>query len=100
MCGVCGKARVPTEGLTLERSGDELDALRRATAARNATFAWGSMAMVSGGFGVLSFMVLAMVLAFASPGFVATAAAIMAAAVPMIIAVFALLRTQQRKKGI
>jgi hypothetical protein len=97
VCGICGKARVPIDDPSIKRTGAGVDALARATAARNAALSWTVAGTVLGAFSVLSFIVLATVLTFIVPGLVATLAAIAAAATPMAFAIAGFLRATKKR---
>lgn len=100
VCGICGKARVPVDDPTIKRSEAGVEALARATAARNAALSWTVAGTVLGGFSVLSFIVLVTVLTFIAPGLIATLAAIAASATPMAFAVAGFLRATRKRAEI
>jgi hypothetical protein len=88
-CAICGGARIPTDDAALVRSNAELDLLKQAGRARTVGGVWKIGAAVTGGFGVLAAMVLALVVAVAHPGTLATIAAAVVAAAPFVFAALA-----------
>lgn len=88
VCAVCGGVRIPIEDAAIARSPEQLDLLRRATAARSATAIWSVIAIVVGAFGVFSVLVLWLVISFAHPPALASVVAALAVLVPFAFAGF------------
>lgn len=93
-CNVCGRARVPLDDASVTRSFGEVPDLERANRARAARGVWAVAAAAATGFGAFSLLVLALVVAVAHPGALATAFTGVAAAVPFLFAVMAALRAR------
>lgn len=88
-CRVCGGPRVPVDDHDIVRSGRETPQLQRARRAQLRGAGWMVGAGVVGGFGLLSLAVVLLVLGVASPGVVATVAAIGAVAIPFVVSALA-----------
>jgi hypothetical protein len=88
---------VPVDDAGIKRTDVGVEALARATAARNAALSWTVAGAVLGAFSVLSFVVLATVLTFITPGMVATLAAFAASATPMAFAIAGFLRATRKR---
>lgn len=89
-CGICGKARVPVDRPgqpELAREQSEVPALVRASAAYNASLAWGAGSAVAAGFSLLSLLALALTLSATSPGLFAGLFGLVIALMPALLAV-------------
>jgi hypothetical protein len=95
VCAVCGGVRIPIEDATIARSPEQLDLLRRATAARSARAIWSVIAVIVGGFGIFSVLVLWLVVSFAHPPALASVVAGLAVVVPFAFAGFAWRRSRE-----
>lgn len=89
VCSVCGGCRIVIGDSTIAPSAEMIDALARATQARNAKMNWRLIAAVVTPFGVVSLLVLWLAISYAHPPGLATFVAVLAALVPFGFAVFA-----------
>jgi len=87
-CRVCGGPRVPIDDAAVVRSGRERGALRRAKQEHARAAAWRVGAAVVGAFGLLSFVVMLLVLAFATPGALGAGIGIAVAVTPLVLALY------------
>jgi hypothetical protein len=94
VCSICGGVRIPIDDPKVTRSSEQLELLRRATAARSSRTVWLLIALVVAAFGVFSALVLWLAVTFAHPPEVATAAAIAAVLVPFGFALFSFRRSR------
>lgn len=96
-CRVCGGPRVPVEDPKVVRSGREIPVLKKARRSHLRGSGWALASGVIAGFGVLSLLVVLLVLAIASPGLIATFAALGAVAVPFLFAFLAWRRAKSAR---
>jgi hypothetical protein len=88
---------VPIDDPAIARGGRDDAALARASAADGAALAWSVGATVAGAFSLLSVLVLALVLIATSPPLLASAVGFLAAAAPMLLALFGRRRAKERR---
>jgi hypothetical protein len=94
VCAVCGGVRIPIDDATIVRSPDQIDLLKRATAAQSSRNLWRILSIIVGAFGVVSALVLWLSITFARPPPVATVVAGLAVMVPFAFAIFAARRSR------
>jgi len=85
-CKVCGGPRVPSDDVSVTRSGAETPELERAQRAQRVAAAWRVAAGVVAGFGGLSLLVALLVLVAVTPGVLGTLGAAIAVLVPFVLA--------------
>jgi hypothetical protein len=95
-CGICGKARVPLDRPGLVRSGAEVPALARASAAHLAATAWRAGAAVLGIFSAIGLLSLFLVTTALNPGAVALSFGVLIALLPAGLAAYGLQRSKQQ----
>jgi hypothetical protein len=100
VCSVCGGVRIPIEDPEVVRSAEQLEFLKRATAARSARTIWRIVAILVMSFGAFSGLVLSITLSFANPPTVAVVVAILAVFVPFAFGAFAALRSRACGAGL
>lgn len=84
-CKICGGPRVPSDDVSVTRSGGETPALERAQRAQRVAAAWRVGAGVVAGFGALSLLVALLVLIAVTPGILGTLGALFAVLVPFVL---------------
>jgi hypothetical protein len=100
VCTVCGGVRIPIEDAQVVRSAEQLDQLKRATAARSARTIWRIVGILVASFGAFSALVLWVTLSFAHPPTVAVVVAVLAVLVPFAFGVFSALRSRACAAGL
>lgn len=94
-CRVCGGPRIAATDATIVRTGREIPLLRRIERSRIAAGAWRAGAWMTGLFGTLSLSIAGAVLAWVRPGGMASAFAIVLAAIPLVVALPAAARARK-----
>jgi hypothetical protein len=100
VCAVCGGVRIPIDDPKVVRSAEQLELLKRATAARSARTIWRIVAILVACFGAFSGLVLWVTLSFARPPTVAIVVAVLAVLVPIAFGIFAALRSRSSGTGL
>lgn len=96
-CRVCGGPRVPVDSQEIVRTGREVPVLAQAKKAHFARAAWAVAAGVVGGFGVLSFLMTLLVVAF-GPGLLTSLALLGASLLPFVVAALAWQKAKRHGK--
>ncbi|MBK8994323.1 MAG: zinc ribbon domain-containing protein [Myxococcales bacterium] len=96
-CRVCGGPRIPVDSREIVRTGREVPVLAKAKKAHFARAAWAVAAGVVGGFGVLSFLMTLLVVAF-GPGLLTSLAMLGMSLLPFVVAALAWQRSKRHAK--
>ncbi|RYE91548.1 MAG: hypothetical protein EOO75_08655 [Myxococcales bacterium] len=95
-CGICGKARVPLDRPGLVRSGAEVPALARASAAHMAATAWRAGAAFLALFSAVGLLSLFLVTTALNPGAVALTFGLLIALLPAGLAAYGFQRSKKQ----
>jgi hypothetical protein len=100
VCGVCGRARVPVDDPSVQRSNLEREALATATTARNGARGWRLTAGVAAGSSVFAVLVFLVVMAAVHPPMAVLVLGMLLAVAPLPIAAYGLRRARRLRAAI